>query len=67
MTSPGMPMSAMTMSPARVSAGGSTSDSFGRGERDGHAGFDRIADRLVRVGREPGRQIDGDDRNAAIR
>ena len=47
MTSPGMPMSAMTMSPARVSAGGSTSGSFGARERDGHAGLDAVADRLV--------------------
>ena len=35
-----------------------------RGERDGQAGLDRVADRVARVGRQPRGQIDGDDRNA---
>ena len=57
-------MSAMTMSPARVSAGGSTSGSFGAASVTVSPGFDRVADRLRRVGRQPGRQIDRDDRDA---
>ena len=64
MTSPGMPMSAITMSPARVSAGGSTSDSFGAASVTVMPASIDGADRLVRVGRQAGRQIDGDDRNA---
>ena len=57
-------MSAMTMSPARVSAGGRTSGSFGRRERHRQAGLDRVADRLRRIGRQAGRQIDRDHRDA---
>ena len=60
----GMPMSAMTMSPARVSAGGSTSGSFGAASVTVMLGFDRLADRIAGIGRQAGRQIDGDDRNA---
>ena len=63
-TSAGMPMSAMTMSPARVSAGGSTSGSFGAPSVTVSAGFDRLADRLRRVGRQARRQIDRHDRDA---
>ncbi len=64
MTSVGMPISAMTMSPARVSAGGSTSASFGApsvivvsASIESPIGSCESADR-------PGWQIDGDDRNA---
>ena len=37
---------------------------LGRAERDGGIGFDRFADRIGGVGREAGRQIDRDDRDA---
>ena len=57
-------MSAMTMSPARVSAGGSTSGSLGAASVTVRPASIDGADRLRRIGGEPRRQIDGDHRNA---
>ena len=64
MTSLGIPMSAITMSPARVSAGGSTSDSFGAASVTVMPASMDVANRLVRIGGQSRRQIDGDDRDA---
>ena len=63
-TSAGMPMSAMTMSPARVSPGGRTSGSFGAPSVTVRPASIDGADRLRRIGRQAGRQIDRHDRNA---
>ena len=65
MTSSGMPMSAMTTSPARVSAGGSTSGSLGAASVTVSAGLDRRSPigSCESADRPDGRSID-DDRNA---
>ena len=57
-------MSAMTRSPACASAGGRTSGSFGAASVTVIAASIASPIELGRVGRQAGRQIDRDDRNA---
>ncbi len=67
MTSPGMPMSAMTTSPACVSPGGSTSGSFGAASGHRHRRRAVAGRSARRVGRQAARQVDRHHRDARRR
>ena len=66
MSGAGMPMSAITRSPACASAGGNTSGIFGAASVTVIDASIAGRSSSARVGRQPGRQIDRDDRHAEL-